>query len=68
MRWLIKTYMCRHHIESLKELAEMTGFTRRLLNDRINYPQNLKLFELAALDNVLHFSDEDLLELIRGIK
>lgn len=66
MKWLLRTYMCKQHIESLSELADRTGMTRRLLYDRINNPSTFRIFELMALDEVLKFSDEDLMLLIRG--
>ena len=68
MKWLIKDYMCRAHIESISELAKLTGLTRRLLYDRINNPETFRIFELKALDEVLHFQDEDYLKLARGME
>lgn len=66
MKWLLKRYMSDARIESLTELAKEIGMTRKTLYDRINKPQTLKAFEIAALDKVLHFSNEDLAMLIRG--
>lgn len=66
MKWLIKAYMCKAHIESISELAARTGMTRRLLYDRISNPQTFRVYELMALDEVLHFTDEDMMGLIRG--
>jgi len=66
MKWLIKTYMAREHIETISELASLCGFTRRLLYDRIKDPKTFRIYELMALNNVLHFSDEDFLMLLRG--
>jgi len=68
MKWLIKKYMAAQHIESLSELARMTGLTRRKLYDRINDPKTFRMYEIIALDEILHFSDEDLLFLMRGEK
>ena len=65
MKWLIKTYMAREHIESISELASKCGFTRRLLYDRINDPKTFRIYELMALNRVLHFTDEDFLMLLR---
>lgn len=68
MKWLIKQYMAAQHIESLSELARMAGLTRRKLYDRINDPKTFRMYEIIALDEVLHFSNEDLLFLMRGEK
>ena len=67
MKWLIKRYMIDAHIESLAELSKRTGIAKRTLYDRIHEPTTIKLFELKALDNILHFSDEDLVKLARGL-
>ena len=58
--------MCQQHIGSISELAKRSGIKRQLLYDRINEPQTFKIFELMALDAVLHFSEEDLLKIVRG--
>ncbi len=68
MKWLIKQYMATQHIESISELAKLSGLSRRLLYDRINDPTALKIYEINALDEVLHFSNEDLIFLLRGEK
>ena len=66
MKWLIKRYMIDAHIESLVELSKRTGIAKRTLYDRIRDQSTLKLFELNALDEILHFSEEDIIKLIRG--
>ncbi len=66
MKWLIKRYMIDAHIESLVELSKRTGIAKRTLYDRIHDQSTLKLFELNALDEILHFSEEDIIKLIRG--
>lgn len=66
MKWLIKRYMVNAHIESLQELSERTGIKRRHLSDLINDPRRIKVFEIMALNDVLHFDEQDLLKLIRG--
>ena len=68
MKWLIKQYMAAQHIESISELAKLSGLSRRLIYDRINDPKTIKIYELIALDEILHFSNEDLLFLLRGEK
>ena len=66
MKWLIKKYMVQQHIDSLAELAKMAGIARRTLYDRLEDPKTIKVFELEALDKILHFEDEDLVKLARG--
>lgn len=66
MRWLLKRYMAQAHIETLAELADRTGIARRTLYDRINEPSTLRVYEIKALDGILHFADDDLAKLARG--
>lgn len=66
MKWLLKRYMVEQHIDSLAALSRMTGIAKRTLYDRIKDPSTLKMFELIALDEALHFSDEDMVKLARG--
>lgn len=66
MKWLIKKYMAEQHIESWDELANETGMQARTIYNRLNDPRKLRLFEIEALDSVLHFNDEDLLKLAKG--
>ena len=66
MKWLIKKYMAEQHIDSLDELSKATGIARRTLFYRIADPRTFKVFELEALDKVLHFADEDIVKLARG--
>ena len=66
-KWIVKSYMCISRIPSVKELAKMTGINYQTLKDRLNNPQNLRLFELQALDKVLRFTDDDLNALVREV-
>lgn len=66
MKWLIREYMARKHIEGYLELSRLTGIKLTTLKDRLKNPQNIKGFELMALNEVLEFSDEDLLNIARG--
>lgn len=68
LKWLIKLYMAQNHIDSISELARMSGLSRKLLYDRINDPATLRVYEIKSLDDVLNFSDEDMLFLLRGEK
>lgn len=66
MKWLLKRYMVEQQIESLSSLSRLTGISKRTLYDRIADPSTMRVFELTALDKVLHFSDEDMVKLARG--
>ena len=66
MKWLIEEYRVRAHIDSIEELAGRTGIDVQRLRKRIKEPQTIKLFELKALDKILHFKDEDLLKILKG--
>lgn len=63
---LIKHYMLDNDINSFTELSKLTGLCRQTLYDRIDNPESFRVFEILALDEYLHFSDEDLVKLIRG--
>lgn len=66
MKWLLRGYMAANHIETYNELAQRTGIKLRTLKRRISEPSTLLLYELRALDEVLHFNDEDKLKLFSG--
>lgn len=66
-KWIVKSYMSINRIASVKELSRRTGINYLTLQDRLKHPQNLRLFELQALDEVLKFTDSDLNALVRGI-
>lgn len=63
---ILKLYMIEADIDSFTQLAKETGIDYQRLNRRIADPHSFTVFELIALDDVLHFSDEDLLILIKG--
>lgn len=66
-KWIVKSYMSENRISSVKELSRRTGINYLTLQDRLKCPQNLRLFELQALDQVLKFTNEDLNALVRGM-
>lgn len=66
MKWLLKRYMVEQHIDSFSALCRRTGIAKRTLYDRIEEPNTMRIYELHALDEVLHFSDEDMIRLTRG--
>lgn len=65
-RFMLKRYMLNNYIEDFKELSRQTGIKYDTLGVRLNKPETLRKFEIKLLDDVLHFSDEDLITLIRG--
>jgi hypothetical protein len=62
----LKLYMIEADIDNFTQLAKETGIDYQRLNRRIADPHSLTVFEILALDDTLHFTDEDLLKLIRG--
>ncbi len=64
MKWFLKKYMAQNHIENYNELAKATGIKLRTLMRRVSEPSTLLLYEVQALEDVLHFSDEDMLRLV----
>lgn len=66
MKWLLKQYMAQAHIDSMEELAESTGIAKRTLYNRIDNPRTLRIYELVSLDDVLHFTNDDLVRLAKG--
>ena len=66
MKWLLEEYRTRNRFHSLKEIAERAGIDYQRLLKRIENPKTFKLFEIEALDELLHFTDSDLLKILRG--
>lgn len=66
MKWLLKQYMAQAHIDSMEELSENTGIAKRTLYNRIDNPRSIRIYELIALDDVLHFTNDDLVRLAKG--
>lgn len=66
MKWLLKRYMVEQQIDSFSALCRRTGIAKRTLYDRIAEPSTLRIFEIKALDEALHFSDEDIIKLTKG--
>ena len=61
---LLRRYMIEADIDSFTQLAKETGIDYQRLNRRIADPHSFTVFELISLDDVLHFTNEDLLILI----
>ena len=58
--------MAENQINSYEELSDRTGIALRTLVRRIDYPRQLKVYEIDALNEVLKFSTDDLLRIVRG--
>ena len=65
-RRLFKRYTLEAYIESFKELAQMAGMEYRTFLSRLENPELFRAYELKALDDILHFSTDDLLRLVKG--
>lgn len=65
MKKMFRMYMLKQDVESFKQLASLTGIKERNLEKKIVNPSMFRLYEIRALDEILHFSDEDMLKLVR---
>lgn len=63
---LFKKYMIDADLDNFTDLARETGIDYQRLNRRMADPHSFTVFELIALNDVLHLEDEDLLKIIRG--
>lgn len=63
---LLLLYMIEADINSFSELSRQTGIDYQTLNVRIKDPGTFRVFEIRKLDELLHFTDEDLILLARG--
>lgn len=63
LKWIFKDYMNRLHIEDFKQLAKMCGIKYQTLLDHLERPELFRLFEIRAINDVLHFSSEDLIRI-----
>ena len=64
LKWLFKVYMNKLHIEDFKALAKMCGIKYQTLLDHLERPELFRLFEIRAINEVLHFSSEDLVKIM----
>lgn len=65
---IIKLHMIDADISSFRELSERTGIDYQRLNKRVKSPETFHIYEIRALDRLFHFTDEELLSLLRGAK
>ena len=67
MKKLFKRYMNEADIDNFSELSRQSGIDYQTLNVRIKEnPGTFRLYEIRQLDELLHFTEEDLLLIIRG--
>lgn len=61
MIWkIIKIAMIREDINSVSELAQVTGINpSTLMHTRKTNPRSFRLYELAQIDSVLRFTNEE---------
>lgn len=63
---LFHLYMIEADINNFSELSRQSGIEYQTLNVRIKNPGTFRAYEIRQLDELLHFSDEDLLQIVRG--
>lgn len=65
-KWILRSSSADAHISSDQQLASKVGINYCTLRSRFSNPGTLRLFELRALNDVLHFKDEDILKIVKG--
>jgi len=58
---IFKKYMAVEGIADFKELSKQSGIKYQTLLDHINKPSLFRVFEIQSINDVLHFSSEDLI-------
>ena len=66
MKWKLLKYMSEQRIKSFRELSQLTGIDYRTLLKHIENINQMRVYELKTLAEVLRLTDEDVLELLRG--
>ena len=64
LKWLFKEYMSRLRIDDFKALAKMCGIDYSTFKRRLQNPGNFRMFELSKINEVLHFTPEDIILII----
>ena len=60
LKWLFKKYMADLRIDDFKALAKMCGIDYSTFKRRLQHPENFRVFEIKAINEILHFTPEDL--------
>lgn len=63
----LKHSMIDNSISDKTELAKKSGIDIQRLNRRLKAPSTITLGELAALDDVLGFDDETILDIVKEV-
>ena len=63
---LLQLYMIETDISNFSELSRQSGIEYQTLNVRVKNPGTFRVYEIRQLNKLLHFSDEDLMILIKG--
>ena len=63
---LLLLYMIEADINNFSELSRQSGIDYQTLNVRIKNPGTFRVYEIRQLDELLHFTDEDLNLIVRG--
>ena len=61
---IFKKSMAEHGIADFKQLSKDSGIKYQTLLDHVNEPSLFRVFEIKAINEVLHFSSEDLVSII----
>ena len=63
---LLRLYMIAADINNFSELSRQSGIEYQTLNNRLKNPGGFRAYEIRRIDELLHFTDEDLITLIKG--
>ena len=66
-KWIVKERMIKKHIGTMLELSKTTGLGYQTMRNHIDHPENMKLFEFRALDDILQFDDCEKLTLLKEV-
>lgn len=64
---IININMARAGIKTKRDLAKRTGIKYGTLNDRMQKPEQLRLFELKAIAEETEMPDEDIIKIVKGV-
>ena len=63
---VVKIKMLEKEIDNLGELSRLTGMGYQTMRMKLKHPEQLRVYEIQALDEVLSFDDAELIRAIRG--
>lgn len=65
--WMIHEGMTKNKIKTVTDLAKRLGLTRPTMSRKVNCPSTFTIYELQALGELFHWTDEELGTFLRGI-